>query len=91
MWRNTLNEYEELTQKYRFKDDTSNILEPFLKGARLGRVDRKLLLQMNTRLVLSRQEAIRLAHPLAIWIAHKKTSVPMFNNCDLQDKIRNGI
>jgi DNA replication protein DnaC len=91
MWRNTLNEYEELTQNYRFKDDTSNILEPFLKGARLGKVDRQLLLQMNTRLVLSRQEAIRLAHPLAIWIAHKKTSVQMFNNCDLQDKIRNGI
>jgi PIF1-like helicase len=89
--RNTLTEYEELTQNYKFKDDTSNILEPFLKGARLGRVDRQLLLQMNTRLILSRQDAIRLAHPLAIWIAHNKTSVQMFNNCDLQDKIRNGI
>ena len=90
MWRNTLNEYEELTQNYRFKDDTSNILEPFLKGARIGKIDKNLLLQMNTRLVLSRQEAARLAHPLAIWIAHTKNTVRTFNECDLQDKIKSG-
>ena len=28
--RNTINECEKLTQHYRFKDDASNILEPFL-------------------------------------------------------------
>lgn len=90
IWRNTLNEYEELTENYRFKNDTSNILEPFLKGARIGKIDKNLLLKMNTRLVLSRQEAIRIAHPLAIWIAHTKDTVRVFNDCDLQDKIKNG-
>ena len=45
---------------------------------------------MNTRLLLSKQEAKRLAHPTAIWIAHKKTSDHMFNNCDLKDKMKSG-
>lgn len=90
LWRNNLNEYEELTENYRFKNDTSNILEPFLKGARIGKIDKNLLQKMNTRLVLSRQEAVRQAHPLAIWIAHTKETVRMFNDSDFEDKVIGG-
>jgi hypothetical protein len=49
-----------------------------------------LLEKMNTRQVLSRQEAVRLAHPLAIWIAHTKETVRMFNDSDFLDKIWSG-
>jgi hypothetical protein len=61
-----------------------------LKGARIGKIDKNLQQKMNAWLVLSRQEAVRLAHPLAIWIAHTKGTVRMFNDSDFQDKIRSG-
>jgi PIF1-like helicase len=41
IWHHTLNEYEELTENYRFKNDTSNILQSFLKRARIGKIDKR--------------------------------------------------
>jgi hypothetical protein len=80
-----------LTENYRFKNDTTTTLQDFLRGARIGRVDRELLIKMNKRLIISRKEAIRLAHPSAIWIAHTKQAVREFNNADFADKVAQNI
>ena len=87
----SINEYSELTENYRFKNDTSSTLQDFLRGARVGRVDKELLMKMNTRLIISRNEAIRQAHPSAIWIAHTKESVRDFNKADFMDKVTNNV
>ena len=85
-----INEYTELTENYRFKNDITTTLKDFLSGAREGNVDSNLLMKVNKRLVLSRQEAVRSTHPSANWIAHTKASVAIFNEADLKEKILNG-
>jgi outer membrane receptor for monomeric catechols len=87
----SINEYSELTENYRFKNDTSSTLQDFLRGAREGIVDNKLLHEMNKRIVLSRTEAIRQAHPSAVWIAHTKDSVAKFNKEDFKEKVEAGL
>lgn len=57
----------------------------------MGRVDKELLMKMNTILIISRKEAIRQAHPSAIWIAHTKESVRDFNKADFMDKVTNNV
>ena len=89
IWR-SINEYSELTENYRFKNDTSDTLECFLRGARQGIVEKSLLLQINKRLVISRKEAIRLSHPSAVWIAHTKKSVASINEADFNEKVNTG-
>jgi hypothetical protein len=86
----SINEYSELTENYRFKNDSSTTLQFFLRGAREGKVDNSLLHEMNKRIVLSRAEAIRQAHPSAVWIAHTKESVAKFNKADFKDKVEAG-
>ena len=85
-----INEYTELTENYRFRNDITTTLKDFLSGAREGDVDKSLLMKINKRLVLSRQDAVRKAHPSANWIAHTKASVATFNEADLKDKINKG-
>jgi hypothetical protein len=62
----SINEYSELKENYRFKNDPTPTLKTFLSGARIGRVDSDLLDLVNKRIVLSRQEAARLADPSAV-------------------------
>ena len=89
IWR-SINEYSELTENYRFKNDTSDTLECFLRGARQGLVDKSLLQEINKRLVISRKEAIRLSHPSAVWIAHTRQSVASINEADFEEKVSDG-
>jgi PIF1-like helicase len=89
IWRK-INEFSELTQNYRFKDDETQILENFLRGARTGHVDKELLVRMNKRLMISQSEARRLALPTATWIAHTRATVASFNNLDFYDKVEKG-
>ena len=49
----TLNEFAELTENMRFKNDTSGVLQNFLAGARVGKVDENLLQHMNKRIMLT--------------------------------------
>ena len=85
----SINEYSELTENYRFKNDETTHLKDFLTGAREGKIDKSLLLKINSRIVVSRKEAVRLAHPSANWIAHTKASVKNFNECDFKEKVGN--
>ena len=85
-----INEYAELTENYPFKEDKTTTLKDFLSGAREGNVDKTLLMKINKRLVLSRQDAVRTTHASANWIAHTKASVATFNETDLKDKINKG-
>lgn len=65
-----INEYSELIQNYRFKNGTTQVLENFLRGARIGIVNRELLFQFNKRLMISQKVAATSAYPSASWIAH---------------------
>lgn len=89
IWR-SINEYSELKENYRFRNDPTPTLKTFLSGARIGRVDSELLDLVNKRIVLSRQEASRLADPSAVWIAHTKKTVSSFNDADFLEKIKRG-
>lgn len=66
------------------------MLETFLRGARIGTVDKELLLQINKRLMISQKEAKSSAHPSASWIAHTRAAVAKFNQSDFNDKVIKG-
>lgn len=85
-----LNEYSELTENYRFKNDTSTHLQDFLRGARIGHVDPALLLEVNKRIFLSSDSAVRHCHKDAVWVAHTKSSVSGFNADNFQARIHAG-
>ena len=87
----TLNEFAELTENMRFKNDTSGVLQNFLAGARVSKVDENLLQHMNKRMMLTADEAKLKADPRAVWVAHKKEDVAQFNSDDFQCKLRNGV
>lgn len=87
----SINEYSELTENYRFKDDVTPTLQNFLRGARQGNVNGDLLNDMNKRIVLSRAQAVREAHPDACWIAHTKKSVKTLNDADFCEKVDAGV
>jgi PIF1-like helicase len=87
----SINEYSELTENYRFKNDTTQTLRLFLKGAREGNVDEDLMRLVNRRITLSIEEAMNDAHPEACWIAHLKETVKELNNTDFRRKVAAGI
>ena len=85
-----MNEYSELTENYRFKNDTSIHLQDFLRGARIGHVDPALLLEVNKRIFLSSDSAVRHCQKDAVWVAHTKSSVSGFNADNFQARIHAG-
>jgi hypothetical protein len=76
--------------RQKITDLKTMLLQYFLRGARIGRVDTTLLDLVNSRIVLSRQEAARLASPSAIWVAHTRRSVANFNESDFKEKADRG-
>ena len=86
-----LNEYVILTENTRHKNDATPVMNLFLKGARIGRVDEALLSKMNERVMTNIASAKRLAGPDAIWIAHKNKIVKELNEDDLQERIDDGL
>jgi hypothetical protein len=87
----SINEYSELTENYRFKNDTTQTLRLFLKGGREGNVDEDLMRLVNRRITLSIEEAMKDAHREACWIAHLKEKVKELNNTDFRRKVAAGI
>lgn len=86
----SINEYSELTENYRFKNDVNTTLRDFLRGAREGSINDELLSEMNKRVVFSRAQGVREAHPDASWIAHTKKSVKALNDSDFNDRVASG-
>ena len=86
----SLNEYVELTENTRYKDDTSPYMNQFLSSARKGKVDLHLLNKMNERVMTTYTTAKKLAGPDAVWIAHENKQVNKFNKEDFNEKIKNG-
>ena len=86
-----INEYSELTENYRFKNDTTQTVRLFLKGAREGNVHENLLGLVNRQITLAREEAMHEAHPEACWIAHLKDTVKELNNTDYHRKVTAGM
>jgi PIF1-like helicase len=80
-----LNEYSELLENFRFRNDTTTTLKDFLRGARVGKVDEDPLLIMNTRLMQTATIAKKKCNP-----AHKKEEVANLNEQDFKDKIESG-
>jgi hypothetical protein len=71
-------------------NDKTSILKDFLRGAREGKVDDDLLHQIKKRLVLSRTEAKKIAHPEAAWVPHNEDSVKAMNDADFRGKVASG-
>jgi PIF1-like helicase len=86
-----LNEFVILTENTRHKDDASPVMNSFLKGARIGRIDEKLLHKMNERVMTSVASAKRLAGPDAVWIAHTNKIVKQFNEDDFKERVESGL
>ena len=59
----------------------------FLCSARVGHVDEDLLMKVNSRIVLSRQQAIQSTSPLASWVAHTRAAVAKYNEYDFKEKV----
>jgi hypothetical protein len=89
IWR-SINEYGELSENMRFKNDSNSNLKDFLRGARVGHVDAKLLRQMNKRVMIDTKQAKAEADPNAIWIAHTKQEVAKFNSDDFAERVNAG-
>lgn len=87
----SLNQYIELTENTRYRDDATPHMNIFLKGARIGQVDKSLLLLMNERLSLSEECAMIDAGPDAVWIAHTNAEVNKLNKSDFANKQASGV
>jgi hypothetical protein len=85
-----LNGYKELTINTRFRNDETPHLYNFLRGARVGKIDKKLMQIMNSRLMTTISAAKISAGPNATWIAHTREEVKRINNSDFRDKINEG-
>ena len=85
-----INEYIELVESTRFKDDETPHMNKFLSGARKGVVDQFLLNKMNERVVPTVASAKNNAGPDAVWISHKNKEVNKLNDDDFKDKVHNG-
>jgi PIF1-like helicase len=86
IWQ-SINEFVELKENYRFKNDPTTTLMDFLREAREGRVDTELLMKVNSRIVFSNEEALEKSHPSACWMSHTKATVAKFNKLEFQSKI----
>lgn len=87
----SLNQYIELTENTRYRNDTTPFMNLFLRGARVGKVDMHLLHIVNERLMASEEAAKRLAGPNAVWIAHFNDDVDRLNKKDFQEKRDEGV
>ena len=87
----SLNEYVELTENTRYRNDATPHMNLFLKGARIGKVDMNLLHIVNERLMTSEAAAKRLAGPNAVWIAHNNKDVDRLNMNDFDEKRAEGV
>jgi PIF1-like helicase len=85
-----INEYIELMESTRFKDDETPHMNQFLSSARKGVVDQFLLNKMNERVVTTVASAKKNAGPDAVWISHKNKEVNKLNDDDFKDKVHNG-
>jgi hypothetical protein len=85
-----MNEYHELTENVRFKNDDSPKMQLFLSKARKGIVNTELLTHMNSRIMITVEEAKRKAGPNAIWVTHTNAEVNKFNNSDFKLKVKDG-
>jgi DNA replication protein DnaC len=85
-----INEYIELTESTRFKDDETPYMNQFLSGARKGKVNQTLLNKMNERVMTTFASAKKQAGPDAVWISHNNREVNKFNDDDYKDKVKNG-
>ena len=87
----SLNEYVELIENTRYRNDATPHMNLFLRGARIGKVDMNLLHIVNERLMASEDAAKRLAGPNAVWIAHNNKDVDRLNKNDFDDKKADGV
>ena len=87
----SLNEYVELTENTRYRNDATPHMNLFLSGARIGKVDLNLLHIVNERLMASEDAAKRLAGPNAVWIAHCNDDVNRLNKEDFEAKRADGV
>jgi PIF1-like helicase len=85
-----INEYIELTESTRFKDDETPYMNQFLSGARKGEVNQVLLNRMNERVMTTVASAKKQAGPDAVWISHNNKDVNKFNDDDYKDKVKSG-
>jgi hypothetical protein len=72
-----INEYIELTESTRFKNDKTPHMNKFLSGVRKGKVNQFLLNKMNERVMTTVTAAKKQAGPDAIWISHVNKEVMM--------------
>ena len=87
----SLNEYVELTENTRYRNDATPHMNQFLRGARIGKIDMNLLHIVNERLMASEEAAKRLAGPNAVWIAHFNDDVDRLNKDDFEEKRARGV
>ena len=87
----SINHYIELTENTRYRNDSTPHMNLFLKGARVGNVDKKLLLAMNERIVTNEFTAMRIAGPEASWITHTNSDVQRLNKLDFDMKKNSGV
>lgn len=87
----SLNEYVELIENTRYRNDATPQMNLFLRGARIGKVDMNFLHTVNERLMASEDAAKRLVGPNAVWIAHNNKDVDRLNENDFDDKKAEGV
>lgn len=83
LFTDEMTHYVSLTVNHRL----SGLLGPlaaFVRAARLGEVSQLDLEQMNTRVVQNLDNAMRNAHPKAVWISDSHVRVDHYNNAFLQ-------
>lgn len=85
-----MNEYHELTENVRFRNDDSPKMQSFLSKARKGIVNTELLIHMNSRIMITEEEAKRKAGPDAIWVTHTNAEVNKYNSSDFKSKVKDG-
>jgi PIF1-like helicase len=84
-----INEYIELTESTRFKNDRTPHMNKFLSGVRKGKVNQFLLNKMNERVMTTVAAAKKQAGSDAIWISHVNKEVNKFNDDDFNEKVKN--
>ena len=87
----SLNQFQELKENVRFKNDKNMIMQNFLDGARIGKPDPELLSEMNKRLYFSEESVRREAGPNSIWVVHTKKDFHRLNNNDFNEQVKLGM
>jgi hypothetical protein len=88
---NDINEFEELTENCRFRNDNTPIMGRFFSGARVGTINNDYLDIVNERVVLSPEAAKAQCHPDALWIANTHKEVNKINKADFDSKLADNI